>query len=77
MKLTAILTAAAILASTIFVAQAGEQRRFYDARGRSIGTAATDSQGSTTFRDNRGRTTGTLSGGVMRDERGRTIGRTR
>jgi hypothetical protein len=34
------------------------QRRFYDSRGNSVGTASTDSQGTTTFRDARGNVTG-------------------
>jgi hypothetical protein len=34
------------------------QRRFYDDRGRSVGTASTDSQGTTRFYDGRGRLTG-------------------
>jgi len=34
------------------------QTRFYDARGNSVGTATTDSQGTTTFRDSRGNTIG-------------------
>ena len=37
---------------------AGEQTRFYGADGRSMGTATTDSQGTTTFRDARGNVTG-------------------
>jgi hypothetical protein len=38
------------------------QTTFRDAGGRTIGTAATDSQGTTTFRDAGGRTTGTATG---------------
>jgi hypothetical protein len=37
------------------------QQRFYDARGNSIGTATTDTQGTTTFRDSRGNTIGRSS----------------
>ena len=37
---------------------ANEQRRFYDLRGNSVGTATRDSQGTTTFRDSRGNLTG-------------------
>jgi YD repeat-containing protein len=39
-------------------AHGAEQRRFYDDRGRSVGTASTDSQGTTTFYDARGRVAG-------------------
>ena len=64
-----------------FVFAESQQIRVYDAHGRSIGTATTDSQGTTTFRDSRGSTTGTASTSagrgttVFRDSRGRTIGR--
>jgi hypothetical protein len=57
-----------------------QQTRLYGPDGRSAGTAATDSAGSTTFRDARGRTVGTsstTSGGVttFRDPRGNVTGR--
>jgi YD repeat-containing protein len=38
-----------------------ESRSFYDSSGRRIGSATTDSQGSTTFYDSRGRVTGKSS----------------
>jgi hypothetical protein len=55
------------------------QTTIRDASGRTIGTAATDSQGSTTFRDASGRTTGTASrdpqgNTTFRDASGRTTG---
>jgi YD repeat-containing protein len=64
--------------SATISARAEDQSRFYDARGNSIGTAATTGN-VTTFRDARGRTTGTATrlpdGRVdFRDARGRRIG---
>jgi hypothetical protein len=60
-------------------AMADEQTRFFGPDGRTIGTATTDSAGSTRFRDARGRTTGmsTTIGGTTTfyDERGRVVGR--
>jgi hypothetical protein len=69
----------AILSLT-FLVHAGEQTRFYDSRGNSVGTATRDSQGTTVFRDSRGNTTGTAtfspgSGTVFRDSRGNVTGR--
>jgi hypothetical protein len=57
------------------------QQVIRDASGRAIGTAATDSQGTTTFRDAGGRTTGTASPSsngttTFRDSSGRTTGST-
>jgi YD repeat-containing protein len=59
-------------------ARAEDQSRFYDARGNSLGTAATTGN-TTTFRDALGRTTGTatrLPDGrtEFRDARGRLTG---
>ncbi len=80
-------SAAAVVLGVIVVAlvisnaaHAGEQTRFYDNRGNSIGTATRDSQGTTTFRDSRGNTAGTAStsagqGTVFRDSRGNVTGR--
>jgi hypothetical protein len=64
-----------------FAAHAGEQQVIRDASGRTIGTATTNSQGTTVFRDAGGRTTGTASttpGGftTFRDSSGRTTGTT-
>ena len=64
----------------ISAAAMAQQRTFYDASGRNVGTAATDSRGSTTFRDSMGRTTGrssTDSQGTttLYDASGRTVGR--
>ena len=75
-----LVTTIAALALVTSSAIAGEQTRFYDARGNSIGTATRDSQGTTTFRDSRGSTTGTAStsvgqGTVFRDNRGNVTGR--
>jgi hypothetical protein len=77
MKLSILIVLALTIASSAF---AGEQTRFYDARGNSVGTATRDSQGTTTFRDSRGNTTGTAStsagqGTVFRDSRGNVTGR--
>jgi hypothetical protein len=68
MKMSRVLFLAApvlgMLIAMLVVAHGGEQReqrRFYDNRGRSVGTAATDSQGTTTFRDARGNVVGKAS----------------
>jgi hypothetical protein len=50
-----------MLVALAVMAHGEEQRRFYDNRGRSVGTASTDSQGTTTFRDERGNVTGKAS----------------
>jgi hypothetical protein len=42
-------------------AYAGEQTRFYAPDGRSTGTAATNGEGTTTFRDARGNVVGRAS----------------
>jgi hypothetical protein len=49
-----------LLLMTIASAQASEavQKRYYDAKGNSLGTSSRDSQGTTTFRDARGRVIG-------------------
>ena len=59
-RLTCNVAAALLLASTV-AAFAAEQTHIYDSRGRSVGTATTDSQGSTRLRDERGRSVGTSS----------------
>jgi hypothetical protein len=74
MKWSIVLVAALVSSSAL-----AQQTRFYDASGRSIGTATTN-QATTTFRDSSGRTTGTAtttpgSGTVYRDAGGRTVGR--
>jgi YD repeat-containing protein len=61
-------------------AMTGEQTRLYGPDGRSVGTATTDSSGSTTtFRDAQGRTIGTTTttGGTttLYDARGNVMGR--
>jgi YD repeat-containing protein len=60
-------------------AHAGEQVRHYGPDGRSIGTAAPTSGGTTRYYDARGRSTGTStkSGGTttVYDSRGRVVGR--
>ena len=62
---------------------AAQQQTLRDASGRTIGTATTDSQGTTTFRDASGRNTGSAThsdqgsaGGTttLRDSSGRTTG---
>jgi YD repeat-containing protein len=53
-----LLAAAILVFAAISYGQASEQQRFYDARGNSVGTASTDSQGTTTFRDAHGNTVG-------------------
>jgi hypothetical protein len=65
---TLATTLAVVLALTR-QAPADEQRRFWDARGNSAGTASTDSQGNTTFRDARGNVIGKASGGTHGDRR--------
>jgi hypothetical protein len=53
-----------ILFST--AAYGGEQTRVYDSRGRSVGTATTDSQGTTVFRDSGGNTVGSATKGTRK-----------
>jgi YD repeat-containing protein len=53
LALALVLTAHAPAAET--------QRRYYDARGNSLGTSSTDSQGTTTFYDARGQVIGKAS----------------
>jgi hypothetical protein len=50
-----------MLIALAVVAHGEEHRRFYDNRGRSVGTAYTDSQGTTTFRDARSNVVGKAS----------------
>jgi YD repeat-containing protein len=61
-------------------AAAQQQRTFYDAGGKVVGRAATDSQGATTFYDAAGRVVGrtATSGSTTNvyDARGRHIGNT-
>jgi hypothetical protein len=71
---------AALFAAGACAARGAEQTRLYGPDGRSVGTATTDSAGSTTFRDARGRTTGTSSttsdgATTFRDPRGNVTGR--
>ena len=60
-------------------AASAQQRTFYDSRGRSLGTASTDSSGTVTNYDARGRvisresTTGNQT--TVYDDRGRNVGR--
>jgi hypothetical protein len=58
MLILTIVIAAILVFAAMQYAPAGEQRRFYDSRGNSVGTATKDSQGTTTFRDARGNTVG-------------------
>ena len=85
------MTRLLITAAALFLAScqmplrnaAAQQTVVRDAGGRTIGTATTDSQGTTTFRDAGGRTTGTAapsdqgsagSTTTFRDSGGRTTG---
>jgi YD repeat-containing protein len=56
-----------------------QQQRYFDSSGRSLGTASTESQGTTTFRDADGHVTGreSRSGNTttIYDDRGRNVGR--
>jgi uncharacterized protein YfaS (alpha-2-macroglobulin family) len=79
--MTRLLFAAATLTALIpaTAAMAGEQITLRDASGRTIGTATTDSQGTTTFRDAGGRMMGTASRSgqgttTFRDAGGQTTG---
>jgi hypothetical protein len=51
-----VIVAALVLATC--ASASAQQRRYYDSRGNSVGTSSTDSQGTTTTRDNRGNTVG-------------------
>jgi len=54
-----VIAALALATMTLMtVAASAQQRTFYDNAGRNVGSASTDSNGSTTLRDNMGRTTG-------------------
>jgi hypothetical protein len=59
--LLAAIYAALALIVIASSALAGEQTRFYDSHGNSVGTATRDSQGTTVFRDSRGNTVGSSS----------------
>jgi YD repeat-containing protein len=70
MKLIALL--AAIL--LVFATAASAQTTFRDGSGRITGTVSTDSNGTKTYRDNMGRTTGTTDSNgttTYRDSMGR------
>ena len=60
-------------------AASAQQRTFYDASGKIVGRSATDSQGSTTNYDSRGRVISreSTSGGTttIYDSSGRNVGR--
>ena len=60
-------------------AASAQSKRFYDSSGRSVGTSATDSQGTTTFYDSKGKVIGreSTSGNTTTtfDASGRSIGR--
>ncbi|MDE5446461.1 hypothetical protein GWG65_34895 [Bradyrhizobium sp. CSA207] len=60
-------------------AASAQSKRFYDASGRSVGTSSTDSAGTVTNYDSRGRVISreTTSGSstTVYDARGRVIGR--
>jgi hypothetical protein len=64
------LTTLMIIGAAMFVpssAKAGEQTRFYDSKGNSIGTATPQGEGTIKYRDAGGRTLGTSTttpGGV-------------
>jgi hypothetical protein len=62
-------------------AQAQTQQRIYDSKGNSQGTIATTPQGTATFRDSKGNTTGTATTTndttVFRDNRGNVLGTSR
>jgi YD repeat-containing protein len=72
---------AALVAVLASGASAQSSRAFYDASGRRIGSATTDSQGTTTLRDERGRVISreTATGNVttIYDARSRNVGRFR
>jgi YD repeat-containing protein len=69
----------ALLALTIATEASAQQSRFYDARGRSLGTSSTDSAGTVTNYESRGRvisresTIGNQT--TVYDARGRDVGR--
>ena len=73
-----ILLALLTIALTAGAASA-QSKRFYDPSGRSVGTSSTDSQGTPTFYDSRGKVTGreSTSGDTttVYDASGRNIGR--
>jgi YD repeat-containing protein len=80
MKISSILLAFGAFALALYVTQARaeEQTRFYDANGRSIGTAVPLGNGSVRYYDERGRSLGTstTTGNTTKlyDERGRPSG---
>jgi YD repeat-containing protein len=76
--MTKILLALLTLAMMIGAASA-QQRTFYDASGKVVGRSSTNSSGTTTFYDSRGRDISreTTSGNrtTIYDARGRNVGR--
>jgi YD repeat-containing protein len=77
-RMTKILVSLLTLAMMTGAASA-QQRTFYDASGRVVGRASTDSQGTTTNYDARGKVLGreSTSGGTttIYDAAGRNVGR--
>ncbi|MGX9426423.1 MULTISPECIES: hypothetical protein [Bradyrhizobium] len=68
--------AIAALLAVLATAASAQQRAFYDSSGKVVGRSTTDSQGTTTFYDGRGRVTATeFKSGTLYDERGRVLGR--
>jgi YD repeat-containing protein len=78
--MTRILAALATATIILAMSHAGgeEQKRFYDAAGRSLGTAVPFSDGSARYYDTRGRSLGTSSttsnSTVYYDARGNRVG---
>jgi YD repeat-containing protein len=77
----AVIVLIAVVAGLVFTivsARAGEQTRFYDSRGNSVGTATPYGNGSVRYYDARGKTVGTstTTGNTTRfyDASGRPIG---
>jgi YD repeat-containing protein len=74
-KTTILAALLAVLANEA----SAQSRRFYDASGRSLGTSSTDSQGTVTNYDSRGKvisretTTGNVT--TIYDAAGRNVGR--
>jgi hypothetical protein len=77
MNQTTIITALALAA--LATAASAEQRTFYDSAGRSLGRSTTDSQGTVTNTDSRGKvisrefTSGNVT--TIYDAAGRNVGR--
>jgi len=73
-------TAIAALLAVLATHASAQSRQFYDASGRRIGSASTDSQGTTTFYDASGRVTGRSSKDsagttTIYDASGRAVGK--